>query len=94
MGRNLLFTVFFLILYLYVYSGVIRREERYLTKHCGEKYQSYIQDVPRIFPGRFNLREVLKETKLLLALKNLEHLTVSGIAVFLAFVMIKLIVNQ
>ena len=78
-GRNLIFFLLFIVLFPLVYSRVILREELYLKGRYGEDYQCYIQDVPRIFPRRFNLREVLNETAPFLAVKNREYFTVLGI---------------
>jgi len=76
MGRDPAFTVLFFVLFLFVYSRVILREELYLAGRYGEEYQRYLREVPRIFPRRFSLRMVFGETALFLAVKNRELLTV------------------
>lgn len=91
MGRDMIFTVLFLVVYLLVYSKVIQREERYLAICYGEDYKHYLQEIPRIFPRRFNLQRALSEMKLSMALRNGEHLTVLGIIAVWIIIVVKTI---
>ena len=90
-GRDPIFTILFLLSFPLVYSSVIKREENYLIGRYGEEYLRYIEEVPRLIPSRFNLREVLRETSPFLAVKNREYLTVSGILFLWIFVLFKYI---
>jgi len=80
MGRDPIFTVFFLIVYPLVYYRIIRREEQYLVKRYGHEYELYLDEVSRVIPRRIDLRAVLTDTAPFLAMKNREYLTVLGIA--------------
>lgn len=91
-GRNIPFTLMFLVFFPMIYLQVIRREEAWLTNRYGEPYIAYLREVPRIFPRRFDAKEIFRETSPFLAVKNRELRTVAGLAAVIAFMAFKLAV--
>ncbi len=91
-GRDIVFAVLFFIVYMLVYYRVIKREEKFLTVRYGEEYQRYLQEVPRIFPRRFNLKRAVSEMTLSMALRNGEHQTVMGVITVLVIMVVKMFV--
>lgn len=91
MGRDLIFTSLFVVLFPLIYVYIIRREEKYLIGRYGEDYLRYLREVPSIVPKHFNFREVFGETAPFLAVKNREYLAVMGIALVCVIMIIKIV---
>jgi protein-S-isoprenylcysteine O-methyltransferase Ste14 len=92
MGRDPVFAVLFLVLFPLVYASVIRREERYLIGRYGDDYVAYLREVPRLFPRKFDLAGVLRESSPFLAVKNRELHAILGLLAVLAFMAVKMTV--
>jgi protein-S-isoprenylcysteine O-methyltransferase Ste14 len=92
MGRDLVFTGLFLLLFPIVYSRVIKREEAYLVGRYGEEYEAYLREVPRILPRRFDLAGALRETSPFLAVKNRELPAILGLMAVLGVMAVKMAV--
>jgi hypothetical protein len=90
MGRDILFILIFILLFPALYYKVIKSEEAYLTIRYGEDYLNYLHEVPRIFPRRFSLGAILRETSPFLAVKNRELITVAGLIIVLVIMVIKM----
>jgi hypothetical protein len=92
-GRDPLFAVLFVTLFLGVYFTVIKREEEFLIKQYGEEYESYLRTVPRIFPRRIDIPYIIAETDISKSLNNREGKTLVGIFFILSVMVVKLIVT-
>jgi len=90
MGRNIVFTILFLILYPAVYWYIIRREERYLVGRYGDEYLRYLDTVPRIVPRRLPLGEIFSRTAPFLAVKNRELKAVTGVLAIWGVMLVKI----
>ena len=90
MGRDPVFAALFLILFPLVYRGVIRGEETWLIGRYGDDYRRYLEEVPRIFPRRLDLREIFRETSPFLAVKNRELGAIGGMALVMAIMAVKM----
>ena len=91
MGRDILFTAFFLIAFPAIYLQTIKREEKSLHERYGKEYELYFQEVPRFWPGKINMSEIAKESSLFLAVKNGEYRAVLGIAAILVVMALKMV---
>ena len=90
-GRDILFSFFFLIAFPILYFRIIKREEHYLSRRYGVDYESYIRIVPRFWSGRLGFGKILRESSPFLAVKNRELRTVMGIAVVLTVMALKMV---
>lgn len=90
MGLDPYFAVVYFVLFPLVYRRVIQGEEAWLVGRYGEDYRRYLEEVPRIFPRRLALREILRETSPFLAVKNRELGTVGGVALVMAIMLVKM----
>lgn len=88
-SKDLLFSLVFFIFFILLYNRVMIREERYLVDRYGEDYKRYLEEVPRIFPRKLNLKYVFHETSPALAIKNKEGKTLWGIALVLVIMIAK-----
>ena len=91
MGRDLFFTLFFLIAFPAIYLQIIKREEKYLHERYGKEYELYTQEVPRFWPGKLALSDIERESSLFLAVKNGEYRAVLGIAAILVVMVLKMV---
>lgn len=92
-GRDPLFTVLFVTLFLGVYFKVIKREEEFLLKQYGEEYESYRRTVPKIFPRRIDLSYIIAETDISKSFNNREGKTLVGIILILCVMVVKLFIK-
>lgn len=79
LGRDMYFTVFYLIAYPTVYYRIIKREENWLIGRYGDDYRAYLQETPRLLPRRFPRADLFYYSAPFLAVKNRELKTVAGI---------------
>lgn len=91
MGRDPVFAVIFFVLFPLVYRSVIRREEAWLIGRYGDDYRRYLEEVPRLFPRRLDLGEILRETSPFLAVKNRELGAVTGVVLVMAIMVAKML---
>ena len=91
MGRDLLFTLFFLIAFPAIYLQIIKREEKSLHERYGKEYELYTQEVPRFWPGKLALSEITRESSLFLAVKNGEYRAVLGVAAIIVVMVLKMV---
>jgi protein-S-isoprenylcysteine O-methyltransferase Ste14 len=50
MSGRFLVVIINAMLFAFMYSMLVRREEKFLAEHFGEDYQRYLQEVPRFMP--------------------------------------------
>ena len=93
-SRDMIFSTVFFVFFIILYSRVILREERYLVGRYEDDYIRYLEEVPRIIPRRMNIKFIFSETSPALAIKNKEGKTLCGIAVILATMIAKMIINS
>ena len=91
MGRDFLFTLFFLIAFPAIYLQIIKREEKSLIERYGKEYELYTQEVPRFWPGKVVVSDIIKESSLFLAIKNGEYRAVLGVVAILVVMVLKMI---
>jgi protein-S-isoprenylcysteine O-methyltransferase Ste14 len=89
-GKDLVFSVVFVLSYLLFYRRVIDREERFLLGRHGDEYERYRAEVPRIFPRHIALTPLFSAVSLSQALKNREGRTILGIVFVIAVMFLKL----
>jgi protein-S-isoprenylcysteine O-methyltransferase Ste14 len=92
-GRDPIFAVLFVTLFLGVYFKVIKREEEFLLKHYGEEYETYRKTVPMIFPRRIDIPYIIAETDISKSFNNREGKTIVGIVLILLAMIVKLIIT-
>ena len=91
MSNDLLFSAVFFSFFILLYGRVVIREEKYLIDRYGGDYLRYIDEVPRIFPRKLNLKFIFRETSPALAFKNQEGKTLLGIVLVLIIVITKMV---
>ena len=91
MSKDLLFSVVFFIFFILLYSRVIQREEKYLIYHYGDEYKKYLDEVPKIFPKKFNIAYVFSQTSPAGAINNKEGKTLIGIVLVIIIMVFKMI---
>jgi len=92
-GRDIIFSVVFISLYIIFYRRVILNEERYLKTRYGDDYLRYLEEVPRIIPREISVSNISRETFPPLAIKNKEGKTILGITGVLIVMLVKMIMN-
>ncbi|MCE5249394.1 isoprenylcysteine carboxylmethyltransferase family protein [bacterium] len=90
-GRDVLFSVLFVLVFIPVYRSVIKREEAFLLSNYGDVYLDYFRTVPRIFPKRIDFRLILREMSSAKSFNNKEGKTLVGIVSVLVFLIVKTI---
>ncbi len=90
-GKDILFSIFFIIAYPLLYLQTIKKEERYLLNRYGKDYEKYIRTVPRFWSGRLNIGEILKGSSPFLAVKNRESISILGVVTVLVMMAAKMI---
>lgn len=91
MGRDILFSVVFVVAFIAVYSRVIAREEKFLISRYGTDYEQYIAEVPKIFPRTIQLAPLFRQTSAAHAFHNKEGHTLLGIAGIIAVMIVKML---
>jgi len=90
-GRDILFSTFFIIAYPILYIRIIKREEHYLTGRYGDDYDRYKEKVSRFWSGGLKMSEILRESSPFLAVKNRELRTIFGVVVVLGIMALKIV---
>ena len=90
-SRDPVFSLFFFIAYPLIYFQVIKREEVFLKGRYGDEYTQYLNEVPRFWSGRLDLKEIVKESSPFLAVKNGELYTISGIFAVTVIMVVKMV---
>jgi protein-S-isoprenylcysteine O-methyltransferase Ste14 len=89
MGRDILFSILYVVAFITVYSRVIAREEKFLISRYGAEYEQYLAEVPRIIPRTIQLAPLFHQTSAAHAFNNKEGKTLLGVAGIIAVMIVK-----
>jgi protein-S-isoprenylcysteine O-methyltransferase Ste14 len=90
-GRDALFAIVFLAVFIILYTRVVFREEKYLVGRYGDDYVKYLDEVPRFIPHTINIAEVLRGSSLSQAYHNRERQAIMGVLGIWAVMIAKMI---